>query len=66
VGWKKSNEDAKDLTQAFFARCSRTAASRHPDRGRPLPQLPQAGARNFLIDADRAAEVRKPVEAVSR
>ena len=66
VGWKKSNEDAKDLTQAFFARLlqnGRIAAIR-TEGGRFRSYLKQA-LRNYLIDADRAAEVRKPVEPVA-
>jgi RNA polymerase sigma-70 factor (ECF subfamily) len=65
VGWKKSNEDAKDLTQAFFARLlqnGRIAAVR-TEGGRFRSYLRQA-LRNFLIDAERAAEVRRPVEPV--
>ena len=65
VGWKKSNEDAKDLTQAFFARLlqnGRISAVR-TDGGRFRSYLRQA-LRNFLIDAERAAEVRRPVEPV--
>jgi len=65
VGWKKSNEDAKDLTQAFFARLLQNGriASIQTEGGRFRSYLKQA-LRNFLIDADRAAEVRKPVEPV--
>jgi len=65
LGWKKSNEDAKDLTQAFFARLlqnGRIGAIR-TEGGRFRSYFKQA-LRNFLIDADRAAEVRKLVEAV--
>ncbi|HVE41145.1 MAG TPA: sigma-70 family RNA polymerase sigma factor [Planctomycetota bacterium] len=65
VGWKKSNEDAKDLTQAFFARLlqnGRIAAVR-TEGGRFRSYLRQA-LRNFLIDAERAAEVRRPVEPI--
>jgi RNA polymerase sigma-70 factor (ECF subfamily) len=65
MGWKKSNEDAKDLTQAFFARLlqnGRIAAVRS-EGGRFRSYLRQA-LRNFLIDAERAAEVRRPVEPV--
>lgn len=65
LGWKKSNEDAKDLTQAFFARLLQNGliASARADSGRFRSYLKQA-LRNFLIDADRAAEVRRPVEPV--
>jgi RNA polymerase sigma-70 factor (ECF subfamily) len=65
VGWKKSNEDAKDLTQAFFARLlqnGRIAAVRN-EGGRFRSYLRQA-LKNFLIDAERAAEVRRAVEPV--
>jgi RNA polymerase sigma factor (sigma-70 family) len=63
VGWRKSNEDAKDLTQAFFARLLQNGriAAVQADGGRFRSYLKQA-LKNFLIDADRAAEVRKPVE----
>jgi RNA polymerase sigma factor (sigma-70 family) len=65
VGWKKSNEDAKDLTQAFFARLLQNGriAAVQTEGGRFRSYLKQA-LKNFLIDADRAAEVRKPVEPV--
>lgn len=65
VAWRKSNEDAKDLTQAFFARLlqnGRMAAVRS-EGGRFRSYLKQA-LKNFLIDADRAAEVRRPIEGV--
>jgi RNA polymerase sigma-70 factor (ECF subfamily) len=63
VGWRKSNEDAKDLTQAFFARLlqNNRIAAIQTAGGRFRSYLKQA-LKNFLIDADRAAEVRKPVE----
>jgi RNA polymerase sigma-70 factor (ECF subfamily) len=65
VGWRKSNEDAKDLTQAFFARLLQNGrmAAIQSTGGRFRSYLKQA-LKNFLIDADRAAEVRKPVEPV--
>jgi RNA polymerase sigma-70 factor (ECF subfamily) len=65
VGWRKSNEDAKDLTQAFFARLlqNNRIAAIQASGGRFRSYLKQA-LKNFLIDADRAAEVRKPVEPV--
>ena len=65
VGWRKSNEDAKDLTQAFFARLLQNGriAAIQATGGRFRSYLKQA-LKNFLIDADRAAEVRKPVEPV--
>ena len=63
VGWRKSNEDAKDLTQAFFARLLQNGriAAIQSGGGRFRSYLKQS-LKNFLIDADRAAEVRKPVE----
>src|SRR5687767_11780600 len=65
VGWKKSNEDAKDLTQAFFARLLQNGrlAAVKTEGGRFRSYLKQA-LKNFLIDADRAADVRKPIEPV--
>lgn len=65
LGWKKSNEDAKDLTQTFFARLLENGlvASARADGGRFRSYLKQA-LKNFLIDADRAAKVRRPVEPV--
>lgn len=65
VGWRKSNEDAKDLTQAFFARLLQNGriAAIQSEGGRFRSYLKQA-LKNFLIDADRAAEVRRPVEPV--
>jgi RNA polymerase sigma factor (sigma-70 family) len=65
VAWRKSNEDAKDLTQAFFARLlqnGRLAVVR-TEGGRFRSYLKEA-LKNFLIDADRAALVRRPVEPV--
>jgi RNA polymerase sigma factor (sigma-70 family) len=63
VGWKKSNEDAKDLTQAFFARLLQNGriAAVQTEGGRFRSYLKQS-LKNFLIDADRAAEVRRPIE----
>jgi len=65
VGWRKSNEDAKDLTQAFFARLLQNGriAAIQSTGGRFRSYLKQS-LKNFLIDADRAAEVRKPIEPV--
>ena len=62
LGWRKSNEDSKDLTQAFFARLLQNGliASARADSGRFRSYLKQA-LKNFLIDADRAAEVRRPI-----
>lgn len=65
VAWRKSNEDAKDLTQAFFARLLQNGrvAAVESEGGRFRSYLKQA-LKNFLIDADRAAEVRRPIEPV--
>src|SRR5256885_9151341 len=65
VAWRKSNEDAKDLTQAFFARLLQNGriAAVQTEGGRFRSYLKQA-LRNFLIDAERAAEVRRPIERV--
>jgi len=64
IGWRKSNEDAKDQTQAFFTHLTEKngLAGIQPEGGRFRSYLKQA-LRNFMIDADRAAAVRKPVQA---
>jgi RNA polymerase sigma factor (sigma-70 family) len=64
IAWRKSNEDAKDLAQAFFARLVQNGriAGVQADGGRFRSYLKRA-LKNFLIDADRAAESRRPVEA---
>jgi RNA polymerase sigma factor (sigma-70 family) len=63
VAWRKSNEDAKDLTQAFFTRLleNRWIGRVHSQGGRFRSYLKQ-GLKNFLIDADRARAVREPLE----
>ena len=65
LSWKRSNEDAKDLTQAFFARLLQNGriAAVQSEGGRFRSYLKQA-LKNFLIDADRAAEVRRPIEPI--
>jgi len=65
VGWRKSNEDAKDLTQSFFARLLQNGriAAVQTDGGRFRSYLKQA-LKNFLIDSDRAAEARKALDPV--
>lgn len=65
IGWRKSNEDAKDLTQSFFARLLQNGRipAVHTDGGRFRSYLKQA-LKNFLIDSDRAAETRKALEPV--
>lgn len=64
IAWRKSNEDAKDLTQSFFARLLENGrmSGVQADGGRFRSYLKRA-LKNFLIDADRAAETRRPVEA---
>jgi DNA-directed RNA polymerase specialized sigma24 family protein len=64
IGWKKSNEDAKDQTQAFFTHLMENGslARLQPEGGRFRAYLKQA-LRNFMIDADRAVAVRRPVQA---
>jgi RNA polymerase sigma-70 factor (ECF subfamily) len=63
ASWKKSNEDAKDLTQAFFAHLLQNGRIAPPRKegGRFRSYLKQA-LKNFLIDAHRAAEVRKAIQ----
>jgi RNA polymerase sigma factor (sigma-70 family) len=64
IAWRKSNEDAKDLAQAFFARLLQNGriAGVQADGGRFRSYLKRA-LKNFLIDADRAAETRRSLEA---
>lgn len=61
AAWRKSIEDAKDLTQAFFAHLlDKDRLSRlRPDRGSFRGFLKHA-IRNFLIDCERAESVRRP------
>jgi RNA polymerase sigma-70 factor (ECF subfamily) len=63
ASWKKSNEDAKDLTQAFFAHLLQNGRIAPPRKegGRFRSYLKQA-LKNFLIDAHRSAEVRKAIQ----
>jgi RNA polymerase sigma-70 factor (ECF subfamily) len=65
VAWKKPVEDAKDLTQAFFAHLldTDTIARARAERGSFRSYL-KASLKYFLINANRAAEVRKPVTAL--
>lgn len=60
TAWRKPVEDAKDLTQAFFAHLlERDFLSRcRPERGSFRAYLKQA-LRFFLTDADRAAAARR-------
>jgi RNA polymerase sigma-70 factor (ECF subfamily) len=61
AAWHKSNEDAKDLTQAFFAHLleKKYLSNVRPERGTFRGYLKQA-LRHFLIDADRASRSRRP------
>jgi RNA polymerase sigma-70 factor (ECF subfamily) len=59
-GWKKANEDAKDLTQAFFARLldDETLGDFAPDRGSFRGFL-KAVLTNFLRKEERSAATLK-------
>jgi RNA polymerase sigma-70 factor (ECF subfamily) len=61
LAWRKPVEDAKDLTQAFFARLLEKSfvAGFHPERGSFRGYLKQA-LKYFLINSERDASVRKP------
>jgi RNA polymerase sigma-70 factor (ECF subfamily) len=61
IAWHKPVEDAKDLTQAFFARLLEKpfVAGFQPERGSFRGYLKQA-LKYFLINAERDASVRKP------
>lgn len=67
AAWRKKNEDAKDLTQAFFAHLLEkdTLARMSPDRGSFRGYLKIALA-HFLIDAERHDSVRRPATPVFR
>jgi RNA polymerase sigma-70 factor (ECF subfamily) len=60
VSWKRSNEDAKDLTQAFFIHLleGKVFASADPDRGN-FRKLLLASLRNFLANEARASSAAK-------
>ena len=64
LAWRKSNEDAKDLTQSFFTHLLQNGGivRLRPDGGRFRGFLKRA-LKNYLIDADRAAAIRRPVDA---
>jgi RNA polymerase sigma-70 factor (ECF subfamily) len=63
VAWRKSNEDAKDLTQAFFARLLENGRiGRIDSQGGRFRSYLKKGLKNFLIDADRARSARQPLE----
>jgi len=61
AAWRKSVDDAKDLTQAFFAHVlekgyvARVASDRRSFRGYLKTAL-----KHFVVDAERAAAVRRP------
>ncbi len=61
AAWRKPVEDAKDLTQAFFARLleTDTIARARADRGSFRAYL-KAALKHFLINAGRAEAVRRP------
>jgi RNA polymerase sigma-70 factor (ECF subfamily) len=61
AAWRKTVEDAKDLTQAFFARVleKEYVERLHPDQGSFRGYLKRA-LKHFLIDAHRSEEVRRP------
>lgn len=60
VAWKRSNEDAKDLTQAFFAHLLEGEAFTKvdPDRGN-FRRFLMASLKNFLANEVRAGEALK-------
>lgn len=60
VGWKRSNEDAKDLTQAFFVHLLEgdLLARADPDRGN-FRKLLMASLRNFLSNEVRSGHALK-------
>ncbi len=61
IGWRKSVDEAKDLTQEFLARLVEKEYWPHlsPDRGSFRGYLKTA-LRHFLIDAAKAERVRRP------
>ena len=65
AAWRKPVEDARDLTQAFFARVLEKGhlANLRPEGGSFRGYLKTA-LRHFLIDAERAAEARRPEKPV--
>ncbi len=60
VGWKRSNEDAKDLTQAFFVHLMEgdLLAKADPERGN-FRKLLMASLRNFLSNEVRSDRAQK-------
>jgi len=67
AAWRKPNEDAKDLTQAFFTHLLEkdTLARMRPDRGSFRGYLKRALS-HFLIDAERHESVRRPAGPMFR
>lgn len=65
VAWRKPVEDAKDLTQAFFAHIldAGTLARARAERGSFRSYL-KASLKYFLINAGRAEAVRRPEKAL--
>lgn len=61
AAWRKTIEDAMDLTQAFFAEFleKNYLARLRPERGSFRGYLKRA-LKHFLIDAERAASARRP------
>jgi RNA polymerase sigma-70 factor (ECF subfamily) len=59
--WRKSVEDAKDLTQAFFTRLlERGALSRPLSRQESFRGFLKTSLRHFVIDEERATQSRRP------
>jgi RNA polymerase sigma factor (sigma-70 family) len=60
IGWKRSNEDAKDLTQAFFIHLLEgdLLSKADPERGN-FRKLLMAALRNFLANELRAGHAQK-------
>lgn len=67
ASWRKTPEDAQDLTQAFFAHfLEKGYLSRlDPDKGRFRGYLKRS-LQHFLIDAERRAAVRRPANPTFR
>lgn len=65
--WRKTNEDAKDLTQAFFTHVleKRTLERARPELGSFRGYLKKA-LKHFLIDAERSAAARRPEKPLFR
>lgn len=62
IAWRKGNEDAKDMTQAFFSHILEDGSlgRLRPERGTFRSWL-RASLKNFLIDARRADIARRPI-----